>query len=66
MVVTAELDPLRDEGNAYAAKMQAAGVAVQHIQAPGQIHTSLTAVDMVVSANDVRQAMSDGIRGFFQ
>lgn len=66
MVVTAELDPLRDEGNAYAAKMHAAGVAVQHIQAPGQIHTSLTAVDMVVSANDVRQAMSDGIRGFFQ
>jgi cation diffusion facilitator CzcD-associated flavoprotein CzcO/acetyl esterase/lipase len=66
MVVTAELDPLRDEGNAYAAAMGAAGVAVQHIQAPGQIHTSLTAVDMVVSANELRQAMGDAIKGFFQ
>lgn len=65
MVVTAELDPLRDEGNAYAAAMDAAGVNVQHIQAPGQVHTSLTAVDMIASANDVRQEMSDGIKGFF-
>ena len=66
MVVTAELDPLRDEGNAYAAAMDAAGVSVQHIQAPGQVHTSLTAVDMIPSANDVRQTMSDGLKGFFQ
>jgi len=64
MVVTAELDPLRDEGNAYAAALQNAGVIVEHIQAPGQIHTSLTAVDMVTSANDVRQAMSDAVRAF--
>ena len=66
MVVTAELDPLRDEGNAYAAAMAAAGVAVQHIQAPGQIHTSITAVDVVVSANDLRQTMGDGIKDFFK
>ncbi|MDE0733913.1 MAG: alpha/beta hydrolase fold domain-containing protein [Gammaproteobacteria bacterium] len=64
IVVTAELDPLRDEGNAYAAALQDAGVIVQHIQTPGQIHTSLTAVGMVASANDVRQAMSDALRAF--
>ena len=66
MVVTAELDPLRDEGNAYAAAMAAAGVSVNHIQAAGQIHTSLTAVDMVVSANGAREAMSERVKGFFE
>jgi acetyl esterase/lipase len=59
------LDPLRDEGNAYAAAMQAAGVSVKHIQAPGQIHTSLTAVNTVNSANGVRKAMGDAVRLFF-
>jgi acetyl esterase len=37
-VVTAEHDPLRDEGDAYAAKLAAAGVAVDHIQVEGMFH----------------------------
>lgn len=37
-VITAEYDPLRDEGNAYAGRLEQAGVATTHKQYAGQIH----------------------------
>jgi len=37
-VLTAELDPLRDEGNAYAMRLSEAEVSVDHAEAPGMIH----------------------------
>jgi acetyl esterase len=38
VIVTAEFDPLRDGGVAYAQKLIAAGVAVEHIHVPDQMH----------------------------
>jgi acetyl esterase len=38
IIHTAEYDPMRDEGNAYARKLLAAGVAVEHVCHDGMIH----------------------------
>jgi acetyl esterase/lipase len=65
MVVTADFDPLRDQGVAYAEAMAEAGVEVRHLAARGHIHTSVTMVDVVLSGAPVRAEMAAGLRSFF-
>ena len=61
-VFTCEFDPLRDEGAAYAEALVAAGVDVQHHPCRGHIHTSLHAVDVIISSAPEREQMARAVR----
>ncbi|MGV0476022.1 alpha/beta hydrolase fold domain-containing protein [Mycobacterium kansasii] len=65
IVVSAEFDPLRDEGDAYAEALAAAEVPVRHVRARGHTHLSLSMVDVVVSGAPIRAQIADALRGFF-
>jgi cation diffusion facilitator CzcD-associated flavoprotein CzcO/acetyl esterase/lipase len=64
-IVTADFDPLRDEGRAYADALEAAGVPVRRIRARGHTHTSVTMVDVVISGAPVRAEMADALMSWF-
>src|SRR6201993_4320851 len=65
VVVTAEFDPLRDDGEAYAVALTAAGVPTEYVRARGHTHQSVTMVDMIVSGAPIRARMAGAPRGFF-
>jgi cation diffusion facilitator CzcD-associated flavoprotein CzcO/acetyl esterase/lipase len=65
VVVTADFDPLRDEGRAYVDALEAAGVPARHVRARGHMHTSVTMVDVVISGAPVRAEMAAALREFF-
>jgi acetyl esterase len=49
LILTADWDLLRDDGEAYAERLAASGVAVEHVRYPGQIHGFL-AMDRIFPA----------------
>jgi acetyl esterase len=52
VVVTAEHDVLRDEGEAYATRLLKAGVPVRHRRFAGQMHGFFTLVDVLPGAGE--------------
>jgi acetyl esterase len=62
MVVTAEFDPLRDEGDAYAEKLRAAGVDVEHVRLEGQIHEVFRLVGMFEDSERIVARAAEAVR----
>ncbi len=65
IVITAEFDPLRDEGDAYAARLHAAGVAVKHGRYPGMVHGFVGMHDVIPQGNRAIDECAAALREAF-
>src|SRR5262245_849582 len=62
LIVTAEFDPLRDEGRAYAERLRASGAAVEHLHLDDQMHGFLMQEATIDRARSAVDHFADAIR----
>jgi acetyl esterase len=65
LIVTAECDPLRDEAELYAERLQAAGVEAHVRRYPGEVHGFAASLGMRVAAESAHEWIVDGLRKQF-
>jgi len=66
LVTTAEFDPLRDEGAAYARRLTEAGVPVQRQHLTGHIHESFAFTRLLPSAREHHRVCVTALSGAFR
>jgi acetyl esterase len=64
-VMTAGFDPLRDEGRAYAERLEAAGVKTTYECFSGQIHGFITMTGAIAAAHHAIYRAAQGLRTAF-
>jgi acetyl esterase len=62
LILTAEFDPLRDEGEAYGKKLQEAGINVTLSRYPGMIHGFIRMTAVLDKANDALDQVAGTLR----
>lgn len=66
MIITAEIDPLRDEGEAYAKKLADAGVGVQQARYNKVTHEFFGLAGAVPTAKEAVGAAGTWLKGQFE
>lgn len=64
-VITAEFDPLRDEGEAYAARLLSLGVPVSHARWSGQFHGFVSLAEFLDDGKAALAASASALRSAF-
>ncbi len=64
-VITAEFDPLRDEGEAYAKRLAALGVAVSHVRWSSQFHGFVSLAEFLDDGKAALAASAAALRSAF-
>lgn len=66
LVITAQYDVLRDEGEAYARQLQLAGVETKQVRYDGMIHEFFGLAGVVDTAKEALQAAASGLKAVFE
>ena len=64
-IITAEYDPLRDEGQAYARRLEQAGVDVSYSCYPGMTHGIFDVVGVVDTSRRAMDEVVEALRSVF-